>query len=171
MSSMHIDQRKQQLSFAYIRAVAAAAGFGVTEPSVDDDSIDLQIASRSTRGTIKRPRLELQAKCLGDDTFEGDNFSYSLKLKNYDDLRDPDVQVPRILVVVRVPRDDNEWLTGGDDGLLVRHCAYWLSLRGMPDHVSTARTPKKTVVMLRTQRFDAAGLSGLMTAIETGVMP
>ncbi len=111
---MHIDQRKQQYSFAYVRAVAAAAGFGVNEASVDDDSIDLQIASRTTAGTTKRPRLELQAKCYGDGEFAGDSFGYVLKLKNYDDLRDPDVQVPRILVVVRVPEDAESWL-GGDD--------------------------------------------------------
>ena len=171
MTLMHIDQRKEQYSFAYIRAVAAAAGYGVNEASVDDDSIDLQIASRSTIGTVKRPRLELQAKCLGDDTFNGDDFGYSLSLKNYDDLRDPDVQVPRILVVVRAPNDDESWLGGDDDGLLVRHCAYWFSLRGLPDHVSDAEKPTKTVRLPREQRFDVAGLRAIMDRIGTGALP
>ncbi len=171
MTLMHIDQRKEQYSFAYVRAVSAAAGYGVNEASVDDDSIDLQVASRSTIGTVRRPRLELQAKCFGDDTFAGDDFGYQLSLKNYDDLRDPGVQVPRILVVVRAPRDDEAWLGGGDDGLLVRHCAYWFSLRGMPDHMSDADKPKKTVRLPRVQRFDVPGLREIMDRIGTGDLP
>ncbi len=38
---MDIDQRKEQFSHAYVKAVAAVAGFAWYKPSVDDDSIDL----------------------------------------------------------------------------------------------------------------------------------
>ena len=170
---MHIDQRKEQFSFAYVRAVAAAAGYTVDERSVDDDSVDLLISSRSKLGTIKSPKLELQAKCLGDGPCVGDEFGYALKLKNYDDLRDPDVQVPRILVVVRVPTDDKQWLTGDDNSLLVRHCGYWYSLRGLPPYTGNAKpeNAKVTVQLPRGQRFDVDGLRAMMERIGRKELP
>jgi Domain of unknown function (DUF4365) len=172
---MHINQRKEQYSFAYIRAVAAAAaGYTVDERSVDDDSVDLQISSRSKLGTVKSPKLELQAKCLGEGLLKDDDFNYPLKLKNYDDLRDQDVQVPRILVVVRVPTDDAEWISGSDDSLIVRHCAYWLSLRGLPAYSGNAKesdNAKVTVRLPQVQRFDVDGLRAIMDRVGRKELP
>jgi uncharacterized protein DUF4365 len=171
---MHIDQRKEQYSFAYVRAVAAAAGYTVDERSVDDDSVDLQISSRSKLGTVKSPKVELQAKCLGDGTFDGDHFGYQLKLKNYDDLRDTEVQVPRILVVVRAPIDDGQWLDGDDEGVILRHCGYWCSIRGLPPYAGNAKKPedaKVTVQLPRIQRFDVAGLRAMMERVGRKELP
>lgn len=170
---MHIDQRKEQYSFAYIRAVAAA-GFTVDERSVDDDSVDLQISSRSKLGTVKSPKVELQAKCLGEGVFDGTDFGYPLKLKNYDDLRDPGVQVPRILVVVRVPTNETQWLQGADDGLVVRHCGYWCSLRGHPAYAGLAINPENARVKVRLprdQRFDVEGLRAMMDRVGRKELP
>lgn len=166
----HVDQYKQQISFAYVRAVAAATGLAVDERSVDVDSVDLQVSSTSKRGTVKSPKLELQAKCFGDGLFQGDEFGYPLKLKNYDDLREPDVMVPRILVVVRVPKDETQWLGGGDDGLLLRHCGYWCSIRGRADYEGNAEpgNERVTVRLPRIQRFDVPGLRAMMDRISRG---
>lgn len=165
---MDISQQKEQFSFAYVRAVAAVAGFGVFEPSVDDDSIDLQIASRSTAGTIKRPRVELQVKCTEGEPLEADGFSYALKIKNYNDLRDPEVLVPRILVVVRVPTDLAEWVAVSDEQLTVRRCGYWTSLRGMAE---TDNTETVSVRLQREHRFTVEGLRAIMTRIAEGEQP
>ncbi len=66
-------QRKEQFSFAYVRAVGATAGFGVSEPNVNDDSIDGQVppfrsfatpvgqdARSRSKGLRKRPVLKEQ---------------------------------------------------------------------------------------------------------------
>ena len=42
------------------------------------------------RGTIRSPRLDLQLKCKASAAPTEDTFGHSLKLKNYDDLRDWD---------------------------------------------------------------------------------
>jgi len=165
---MDLSQQKEQFSFAYVRAVAAVAGFGVSEPSVDDDSIDLQIASRSTAGTIKRPRLELQVKCTAQDRLEDDEFSYALKIKNYNDLRDPEVLVPRILVIVRVPSELEEWVAVSDEQLTVRRCGYWASLRGMAE---TDNADTVSVRLQRENRFTAEGLRTIMARIAEGEQP
>src|SRR5438445_7974918 len=128
---MHIDQRKEQFSRAYVLAVAAAAGYAWYQPSVDDDSIDLGLAEKGGGGTVRSPRLELQLKCHAAETPSGDHFSHDLKLKNYEDLRDATVQVPRILVVVLVPEDVPSWLTATENELVMRRCGYWVSLRGL----------------------------------------
>ena len=125
---MHIDQRKQQFSDAYVSAVAAAAGFTTSKPDVDDDSVDLKI-SANKRFHASRAELNLQLKCTaGIDRGKG-TFPFELMVKNYEELRGTDVLVPRLLVVVCVPENVNEWLTQEEDGLTMYHCGYWHSLR------------------------------------------
>jgi hypothetical protein len=99
------DQQKEQYGRSYVHAVAAVAGFAWSVPSVDDDSVDMTLHQRGGGGTIRSPQLDLQLKCKSAPTPTEAEFSHSLKLKNYDDLREEGVLVPRILVVVLVPDD------------------------------------------------------------------
>lgn len=39
-------------------------------------------------------------------------------------------QIPRLLVVLDLPADEDRWLTITTDELILRRCAYWLSLLG-----------------------------------------
>ncbi|MCP4592034.1 MAG: hypothetical protein GY842_14965 [bacterium] len=57
---MEPNQQLEQLSRAYVRAVAAVAGLAVYEPDVDHDSVDLGLAARGGPGVLRSPRLELQ---------------------------------------------------------------------------------------------------------------
>jgi hypothetical protein len=165
---MDLNQRKEQFSRAYVLAVAAAAGYAWYQPSVDDDSIDLGLAARGGGGTVRSPRLELQLKCHAAETPAGDYLSHDLKIKNYEELRDAAVQVPRILVVVLVPEDVASWLTATENELVMRRCGYWASLRGLP-----ATTNKNTVAVSipRTQGFHPEVLRALMTRIGGGGLP
>ena len=54
---------------------------------------------------------------------------FPLSLKNYDDLRS-DSWAPRLLIVVLLPTEEEEWLVHSEDELRMRHCGYWLSLAG-----------------------------------------
>ena len=60
---MHETQQKEQFSKAYIRAIAAVGGLRVSEPEVDDDSIDMTLAARGGSGGVRSPKLDLQLKC------------------------------------------------------------------------------------------------------------
>jgi hypothetical protein len=158
-------QQKQELSIAYARAVAAAAGFAVSEPSVDDDSIDIGFIAGT--GFTRRPRVEAQLKCSADDVLGDKDFAFPLSLKNYDDLR-AETLVPRILIVVRVPEDPDDWVHLTEKRLLVRYCGYWLSLDGEP---ATANTTSVTVRMLRSQIFNGEQLTAMMLRVEAGKRP
>lgn len=156
---MDLDQQKEQFSRAFVRTIAAAAGFDAYTPGVDDDSIDMGIAAsgKSLRG---RPRLELQLKCTAKEIADG--MRYPLKLKNYNDLR-CDCWVPRILIVVAVPKRPEDWLTKTKDQL-VMHCrAYWASLAGRPE---TANTHTVTVELPLDQLFSVDELNRLMDLID-----
>jgi hypothetical protein len=158
-------QRKQAFSIAYARAVAAVAGYAVFSPETDDDSVDLGFASGS--GLARRPRIEAQMKCSADDQLRDDDFSFPLSIKNYNDLR-ADTLVPRILVVVRVPPEPDDWLDMSEEQLCLRYCGYWHSLYGAAD---TTATTNVTVRIRRGQRFGPEDLTAMMGRVQAGARP
>jgi hypothetical protein len=162
------NPRKEQFSNAYVRAVASVAGFTLAKPKVDDDSIDLMIAQRGGAGTVRSPRLELQLKCTERDIINNGNLHFPLKLKNYDDLRVHDVLVPRILVVLYVPDNLADWIEHTEQQMLMRHCAYWVSLRGLP---ATKNTTNVTVQIPQANLFDPTSFSAIMARIGGGGLP
>lgn len=165
---MDIDMQKEQFSRAYVQAVAACAGFAWSTPSVDDDSVDMVLHQTGGGGSIRSPRVELQLKCRAAQTPVQDMFSHSLKLKNYDDLRETNVLVPRILVVVLVPDSPNEWLGHSETELALRRCGYWVSLRGLPP---SENETGQTVYVQRVQQFTVESLQALMERIGQGGLP
>ncbi len=159
---MDLSARKEQFSNAYLFAVAAAAGCSVAKPSVDNDSIDWTISNRLPR----RPKLDVQLKCMANDEALGTSFSYPLQKKNYDDLRIAGIMVPRILILVRVPSVLDNWIHGGIEELILRRDAYWLSLAGSVDSVNDTSV---TIQIPVAQAFTVPSLSELMEKVNQGV--
>ena len=165
---MDESQQKEQFSNAYVRAVAATAGYNVYKPEVDDDSIDWGIGASGGGGTVRSPRVELQLKCTGRDVLADGHVAYPLKRKNYDELRFDDYQVPRILVVVLVPPEVPDWLSQSEESLALHHCGYWLSLRSRPE---TDNADTVTVHLPRAQVFSVDALTQMMNRIAGGGFP
>jgi len=163
-----LNHKKEQLSIAYIRAVAAAAGFSCTKPEVDDDSVDIIISCSGTYGEetlLRSPRIELQAKATSEDLSSEDTvLKFALPIKNYDDLRSITL-IPRILVVMLVPDQPEIWIEQSEDHMLLRHCAYWVSLKGKPE---TENKSKITVDIPRNQIFNVESLQLLMERVARG---
>lgn len=129
--------QQEEFSRAYVHAVAAVAGAKVFPPSApDDDSVDLSIGTRGPYGMVRSPRMDVQLKSWRG-TVAGDELSFVLPAKNYEDLRHENYMVPRILVVVVVPDSPSEWISQGADELVLRRCGYWLSLRGMAETINS----------------------------------
>lgn len=80
---MELNQQKELFSKAYVRAVAAVGGFSVSQPEVDDDSIDLKIVARGGEGIVFSPELNLQLKCTSRDVLDGQFIRYPVRRKNY----------------------------------------------------------------------------------------
>lgn len=165
---MTIDDQKEQFSFAYARAVAAVAQIAVSEPTVDDDSVDLLFQQRGGGGMMRSPRLDAQVKCTDAAAVTATHVAYPLKMKNYDDLRATNLFVPRILIVVTVPNDLVDWLNHSEQELALRKCGYWLSLLGEPPVPNSAT---RTVQLPRANQFTVAELTGIMQRIGNGQNP
>lgn len=67
--------------------------------------------------------------------------------------------VPRLLVVVTLPNEPEEWLSFSPEQLVLKRCAYWLNLFGRSP---TQNKSGETVQLLRAQTFDPGTLSDLM---------
>lgn len=154
------NSRMEQLSLAYIRAVAADAGYQVHLPEMDFDSVDGFLTSDLGR----RPRIDFQAKATTQSLLRGESIHFPLPVKNYDDLR-ADTLVPRLLIVLLMPRDDSDWLTQNDDELCLHRCSYWLSLADMP---ARSNTSSVTVQIPSANIFDRAQLEDLMANAADG---
>lgn len=165
---MDHSAQKEQFSTAYVKAVAAAAGYAVYSPSVDDDSIDMGIAGKGAAGTFRAPRLEIQLKCTAQSLYSGDIVSFPLKLKNYNDLRAPNVLVPRILLVAIVPEEYQRWVKVREVDLILTISGYWTSLISLPQ---TSNTSSVHIHVPVKQRFSPATVTNLMEKISLGGRP
>jgi hypothetical protein len=123
---------KEQLSIAFMHALASKAGFSVVKPSVDNDSIDLVISADGkvdATSKISSPRIEIQLKASLTIQINEGKFHFQLDKKNYEDLR-AETALPRLLVFLNLPSQEDEWLTVTPDELILRRAAYYLSLSG-----------------------------------------
>ena len=165
---MFITTQKEEFSYAYISAVASAAGysFQIAPRPLDLVGVDVTITGIISPGSRRRTRLDLQLKCTSQDLLEDKGIRYPLEIKNYNELRNtnPDDD-PLLLVVVLVPPKVEDWLQQSETELCLKRCAYWVSLRGQPE--STNQTTV-TVYLPRQNIFSVDALKTLMLRIASG---
>ena len=154
--------QKEGLSLAYVKALAARAGFLTGVPEPDRDSVDVRIMA----GGPRRPALDLQLKATADLAVAQDGFRrFRLRIKNYNDLR-VETQTPRFLVVLDLPQDEAQWMTVTTEELVLRRRAYWVSLQRGHEEVMSQETV--TVPIPEGNVFDVATLQTLMERSRSG---
>ena len=165
---MDLSLQKEQFCRAFVHALASAAGITIQTYAVDEDSVDIGFATPGKNGTVRAPRLEAQLKCSSQELLADDGIHFPLKVKNYEELRPTNLVVPRILVVTLVPDDCSLWADLDENRLLLRHCCWWVSLRGRPQ---TSNTGTVTVILPRANLFTPEALTALMARISGGGAP
>ncbi len=155
------NDRMEALSSAYVGAIAAHAGYVVSNGNYDRDSIDLVIEA----GAAMRPNIGVQLKATAKVAANTTGFSFPLPVKNYNDLRIV-TQAPRILVVFAMPKTETSWLNHKPQRLILKRCAYWTSLLGMPP---TTNTDTVSVPIDTAKVFDCLTLSALMEKSRNGL--
>lgn len=152
------NQRKAELSHAFIAALAARAGYLAHRgPQPDVDSIDATIRS----GSPNRDAIDLQLKATATARKDPDGLHFRLKRKSYNDLVGPRA-VPIILVVLELPADESRWLECTPDRMILRRCGWWLSLAGRDPLDAGSRT----VVIPRHNRIGELGLAPLFAHVR-----
>ena len=93
---------------------------------------------------------------------------YDLDADCYEDLRDPGARAPRLLVVLVMPKEEADWLSQTSEELILRHCAYWLSLKGMPTRAASS-TVRVSIPL--GNAFTATALRTILERIRRGLDP
>lgn len=158
---------ESDLSYAYLHMIAARGGFSCAyaHRHLDDAGVDAVLHEDGRRlapdSVLMSFEVHVQLKATYQTPAEQDGcFSYSLTVPRYDKLRKPNVNSPRILVVLYLPADAGEWLRHSEDCLVAKRCAYWVSLRNAPD---SANPKHQTVYVPRRQILSVESLTELMT--------
>jgi hypothetical protein len=94
---------------------------------------------------------------------------HDLEVRAYNLLREPIVLgSSRILVLLVLPEDETQWTTQTVEELILRRCAYWMSLCGAEP--TTAHTTVR-IAIPRTNVFSSEALKALMNLLRQGGKP
>ena len=153
--------QQEQFSDAFLLAISAAAGCALARPHPDHDSVDWTLSCRLPR----RPKIDIQLKSTSVESKSQKEMRFRLKEKNFNDLSLTDVVVPRLLVLVTVPEDVEDWLRFSANHLSLYRCAYWLSLAG---HKKLDDNKFFTVNIPRSNLFTSEVLRHFMRKVDSG---
>jgi hypothetical protein len=160
------NQVKEQLSIAYVNAVAAICNFGCEITRLDMDSIDVSITCNgylAGDSIIRSPEIKIQLKATEHLALNASGeYTFLLPIKNYNDLR-ANTLAPRLLVVLSLPGTRQAWLSHSVSDLIIRDCAFWLNLNGAPNVVNTANI---TVHLPSINVFSPDALKDLMLKVS-----
>lgn len=160
---------KEQLSFAYVRAISSICAFKCERPEIDT-GIDFKIEPlMPINGRVfKEPIIKVQVKSTHKDIINGDNLHFCLKVKYYNKLCAADGYPPAILVVYLLNQNRDEWLLHDTEWLRTSKTAYWYSFRGCkeikdkkPESCVYIDIPKKNI-------FSPDTLESMMLLIADG---
>ncbi len=165
--SVESNIQKEEFSYAYLQAIASAAGcaFLRTTTPLDQVGVDAIITGVGARGSRGFPQLYVQVKCTSRDLLDEDSVRYPLRVKNYEELRNERQYPPLILVVVLVPENVDDWLSQSSEELCLHHGGYWLSLAGEP---ATPNQETLTVSLPRKNLLTVKAMTCIMQRISRG---
>lgn len=156
-----VSAMKEQLSIAYLHMTATAAGCTLHRWDTDYDSVDVTVHASATYARQSAARVDVQLKCTADQSrITETHLPFSLPRKNYEELSDPERDVPAVLGVLVVPSDPQVWLTHDEQQLLVKSRMYWdLASSWLPMEDSQ---DSKTVHLPRANLLTVDSLLGLL---------
>jgi hypothetical protein len=160
------EQQQEEVSKAYVHAVAAKCGFAVASWTQDHGGIDCTIGAASTVGAghLARPKIDVQLKATcRTDVEHAEDVSWSLEIAHYDSLR-AEAHVPHLLVVLLLGPDIDQSIEHTVQQLILRRCAYWVKMTGMP----VAGGKSRTVKLPKQNLFSPGGLRAIMEQVSRG---
>ncbi len=143
---------KEELSIAFLHTIVSRAGFIQEMLRRDADSVDTTIRSVDSEEQAS-VRIDLQLKATATLRMNSDFCMFTLKKKNYDNLRKHHTMSPRYLVVLRLPNDENQWLHQTEQEMTTRHAAYWCCLQGAPEidgQSTVVRIPRENTLTVES---------------------
>jgi Domain of unknown function (DUF4365) len=133
--------------------------------------IDLSLRKVAVLGGCHRDtsvQVGLQLRSTTRTSVTETEVKLDLDVPTYHDLRASVTYCPRILVVLIMPEDEDEWVVQSPDELAIRHCAYWLSLQGYPE--TSSRSTIRMGIPL-TNVFSVESVRTIMQSIQERKTP
>ena len=154
---------KAELSYAYLHAVAARAGFAceVAGRHSDNAGVDARLLVPEERldptSVYTEFTFGVQLKATSQQpAFEDGRYSFWLEdVKRYDKLRQRSGPFPTVLAVLFLPEDATVWLEQTEEALIARRCVYWTSLWDAP---ATETATGKTIYLPQANILSVEGL-------------
>ncbi|MDT0270022.1 DUF4365 domain-containing protein [Streptomyces sp. DSM 44915] len=148
--------QQEQVSLAYVAALATRGGYTLGRWEVDKDGVDLSV--RRSDGLT----FELQMKCTYSPKMaaQGAAYSYDLDIPTYDKLRAPTRTSVGFLGLVIVPRDIEQWMIHDEHELTMRCSGYWAKLQDAP---SVENKATKAIHLPLHQRIDLPGFEEMFS--------
>ncbi|MFD9049838.1 DUF4365 domain-containing protein [Streptomyces zaomyceticus] len=112
-------------------ALSCAAGLNPGKRLLDVDGVDIQIGFPGAVGTVRYPLIEAQVKSCCNPRYVGDNFSYSIPTKNYNDLIGTvgrELPMRRYLFLAHTPADKAQYVATSNAHSRFHHAIYWVDL-------------------------------------------
>ena len=155
------DERKANLSFAWLSALASLAGYTCERGAQPDvSSVDAVVRT----GRPPDGQIDVQLKSTSSPDIKSDGLHFQLRNPNYDHLRAPRRFCPIILAVLELPADSDDWYECDDEQLVLRRRAWWQSLRGYSEITGNS----KVVVLPEAQLLNPDSLHQLMNRSVQG---
>lgn len=153
------EQRMEDLSIAYLSAVAAQASVEFDRIHHDGDSTDCILKKRINlsdgRRFIAELRVQLKSTASTNCYSIGDEVvKYKLNVKNYHDLQQPSTSEIILAVLILPDETEESWVEWTPDKLLIHGKMYWKCLRHCGPTKSTSTVtiemPKSNVICADT---------------------
>lgn len=151
---------KQELHFAYFRAVVADAGATAATPT-PDIGIDFIVSGARIRNETKFAPTGFsffcQLKSTTDWKIRGDDVVYAVEADAYNKLAELEKGLG-ILIVYALPQQGERPLSVDESCFQLRRCCYWYRVPREP----TLNTSSTTITIPRTQLFDRNAVAHLL---------
>lgn len=166
---------ESELSYAYLHAVATRAGLNckIENRHGDNYGVDAQVdyfgpIPNSTWRTDVSLRIQLKATMnRGAET--ATHISYPFRgIDQYNRLRLNVGEPHRILIVLFLPTNAEEWLKISDAELLLKQAAYWVCLYGA---AASANDTSQTIYLPKENLLTPNSLNTLCQQIGSGNVP
>ena len=125
--------QKEQVSRAYVHALATQGGYTICDWNVDKDGVDVTLRSRGLM-------VDIQLKCTQSPRTVRGGFSFDIDVETYDKLRDAERSAPGHLALLIVPPDIGHWVTHQSESIVLACHGYWASLQGAEDAKGSVTT-------------------------------
>lgn len=162
--------KKEELSIVFLSTLCTIAGITFESQKHDDDSTDAIIKKQITLNDGRKCEvlLRVQLKATSSEsqyTEDEDTISYTLKVKNYNDLKLP-ATTPIILALLILPANSDEWVQWTQDDLMIKGRMYWKSF---DNAIETKNTDTITVRIDKNQFVSSEALLQLLQRIAEEV--